>query len=81
MQIGTRWPATEAPPASVPAVMAEAITECGIVQGSWTLTWLEGRAVADHSGGIHLEISPDGAVIRADADSAVAGDDDDDWLR
>jgi hypothetical protein len=68
MQLGTRWPVGTAPPASVPADLhAEiAAVEDGLAGGlraSWTLTWLEGRAIAELDTGIEVVHLPDGAVV------------------
>ncbi|WP_311478463.1 hypothetical protein [uncultured Gulosibacter sp.] len=76
MRIGTRWAADAPPPPSVPEALAAAIAATGLRSGSWTLTWLEGRAVADHSGGTHLEVAPSGTVTGEDELFA----EDNDWL-
>lgn len=77
MQIGTRWPDHTPPPSSVPSALADAIKAAQVRGGSWTLTWLEGRPIADHSDGTHLELNPEGAVTdRGDE----LFDEDDDWL-
>lgn len=49
MQIGIRWPAREAAPASVPKPLADIAATRN--EGAFTLTWLEGRPVLEHSGG------------------------------
>ena len=77
MQIGTRWADNVPPPPSVPAALAEAIRAANLRGGSWTLTWLEGRPIADHSDGTHLEIDDTGGVT--DGSSELC-DEDDDWL-
>jgi hypothetical protein len=50
MRLGTRWPAGEEPPNSVPASIRIGITQVESQAGTdgyWTLTWLEGRPVAE----------------------------------
>lgn len=54
ISLGTRWPLGGEPPARVPAEFAAAvrnaeqrIREGGLTAGSWTLTWLEGRPIAE----------------------------------
>ena len=53
MQLGTRWATGSEPPASVPAALRPAIAEVesGGLTGHWTLTWLEGRAIAELDAG------------------------------
>lgn len=52
MQLGTRWAFGDEPPASVPAELrpliatAESRTQAGAGR-HWTLTWLEGRPIAE----------------------------------
>ncbi|MFD6052994.1 hypothetical protein [Agromyces sp. NPDC060279] len=79
MQLGTRWPFGTTPPASVPAetrarVAALEATRSDGAGRTWTLTWLEGRAI------VQLD---DGTVIDGDQlrDAAAFGspDDEDDW--
>lgn len=78
MQLGTRWPFGSEPPASVPATVRSAIAaaEAGRTDGAgraWTLTWLEGRAIAELD---------DGTVVRDGTDphgTAAADAGDDDW--
>lgn len=55
MQLGTRWATGSEPPASVPAALRPAIAKVEaelpeslkLPKGHWTLTWLEGRAIAE----------------------------------
>ncbi|HEU5223761.1 MAG TPA: hypothetical protein VFU07_08805 [Candidatus Lumbricidophila sp.] len=61
MQIGTRWPFGTEPPRSVPAALRTEIAtvetqRVGVVPGSqfWTLTWLEGAAIAELDDGTRL---------------------------
>ena len=53
MQLGTRWAAGAEPPASVPAALRPSIAdvEARGLTGHWTLTWLEGRAIAELDSG------------------------------
>ncbi|MCI1020023.1 hypothetical protein HWD99_15440 [Microbacterium sp. C5A9] len=65
MQLGTRWAAGAEPPASVPALLRPAIAEVesrGLV-GHWTLTWLEGRAIAELDAGWEVVQTSTGDVI------------------
>jgi len=65
MQLGTRWAAGAEPPASVPALLRPAIAEVesrGLV-GHWTLTWLEGRAIAELDAGWEVVQTSTGGVI------------------
>jgi hypothetical protein len=64
MQLGTRWPVGAQPPASLPEVVAYAVstveeelvaTDVETTGWYWTLTWLEGKPV------VELD---DGTVIR-----------------
>lgn len=67
MQLGTRWPAGSSPPASVPealhAAIAEAETQAGAERAFWTLTWLEGRPIAELDAGWEVLVGADGEVI------------------
>ncbi|GAA2023951.1 hypothetical protein GCM10009819_03490 [Agromyces tropicus] len=77
MQLGTRWAFGDEPPRSVPMELrpgiraAEADTTDGVGR-HWTLTWLEGRPIAELDDGttVTLERLPDAT----DEDGA-----DDDW--
>lgn len=71
MQLGTRWPFGQEPPARVPDELRAPIAAHEAASaggGHWTLTWLEGRAIVE---------AEDGTVLRsggrhhgdADADS------------
>lgn len=67
MQLGTRWPAGTTPPASVPAILREhiAAADAELPSGTrahWTLTFLEGRAIAELDAGVELSETPDGTV-------------------
>jgi len=70
MQLGTRWAAGAEPPArlspefvaQVRAVEADLPpNEEGVAQ--WTLTWLEGRPVAELDTGVIVSVDHAGAVV------------------
>lgn len=65
MQLGTRWAAGSAAPASVPASLRPAIAEVEAqgLTGHWTLTWLEGRAIAELDAGWEVFQTASGDVI------------------
>lgn len=65
MQLGTRWATGTEAPASVPAALRPAIAEVegrGL-SGHWTLTWLEGRAIAELDAGWEVLQMPSGEVV------------------
>lgn len=79
MQLGTRWPFGTTPPASVPAetrarVAALEATRSDGAGRTWTLTWLEGRAIVELDDGTVI----DGDQLR-DAAAFGSPDDEDDW--
>jgi hypothetical protein len=65
MQLGTRWAAGSDAPASVPAALLPAIVEVEAqgVTGMWTLTWLEGRPIAELDAGWDVLLTASGEVI------------------
>lgn len=65
MQLGTRWAAGSEAPASVPAALRPAIAdvEARGLGGHWTLTWLEGRAIAELDAGWEVVQTAAGDVI------------------
>ncbi len=65
MQLGTRWATGSEPPASVPAALRPAIGEVESrgLSGHWTLTWLEGRAIAELDAGWEVVQTGAGGVI------------------
>lgn len=66
MQLGTRWAAGTTPPRSVPAELHAAIAEVESATGGagmWTLTWLEGRPIAEHDGGWEAVLDASGEAI------------------
>jgi hypothetical protein len=70
MQLGTRWSVGATPPPRLPAALVAAVADVereladGAPEGadphawSWTLTWLEGRAVAELDDGTVLHHDP-----------------------
>lgn len=65
MQLGTRWATGTEAPASVPAALRPAISgvESRGLTGHWTLTWLEGRAIAELDAGWEVIQTPSGEVL------------------
>lgn len=65
MQLGTRWATGSEPPASVPAALRPSIAEVESrgLEGHWTLTWLEGRAIAELDAGWEVVQTGSGDVI------------------
>lgn len=69
MQLGTRWRVGAEPPASVPAALRPAIAEieerlsASESNGNWTLTWLEGRPIAELDAGWEVLLTASGDVI------------------
>jgi hypothetical protein len=71
MQLGTRWATGAQPPASVPAELRPAIAEVeadlseslSLSTGHWTLTWLEGRPLAELDAGWEVLLTASGEVI------------------
>ncbi|WP_040165375.1 hypothetical protein [Microbacterium gorillae] len=65
MQLGTRWAAAVQPPATVPAQLHEAIAAASAdaPDAHWTLTWLEGRPIAELDTGIEVTELVDGTVV------------------
>ena len=69
MQLGTRWAVGSEPPASVPAALRPAIAEVeadaslSLSKGHWTLTWLEGRAIAELDAGWEVFQTASGDVV------------------
>jgi len=65
MQLGTRWATGSEAPASVPAALRPAIAEVEArgLSGHWTLTWLEGRAIAELDAGWEVVQTPAGEVV------------------
>lgn len=86
MQLGTRWTSGDEPPAAVPAALHAQIAavdrsipgdELGQPRPRWTLTFLEGRPIAELDTGVIVALRADGtAVVRHDDDTGFADDDE-----
>jgi len=69
MQLGTRWSAGGEPPRSVPEELraeigrVESTLPPGQPMPSWTLTWLEGRPIAELDTGIEVTLDADGRAV------------------
>lgn len=72
MQLGTRWTSGEEPPAAVPAILRAQIAavdralpddDLGQPRPRWTLTFLEGRPIAELETGMVVEQGADGQVV------------------
>lgn len=67
MQLGTRWAAGAVAPASVPAALLPAIAEVEASitaeRAHWTLTWLEGRPIAELDAGWEVFATAEGTVV------------------
>ncbi|MGI9825188.1 hypothetical protein [Agromyces sp. Marseille-Q5079] len=76
MQLGTRWAFGGRPPASVPAELAERLAELEAGRpggaGHWTLTWLEGRPIAELDDGTRV-------TLEGTTTPSSGEDHDDDW--
>ena len=76
MQLGTRWTSGDEPPKSVPAALRTGggagdatipVDQLGQPRPRWTLTWLEGRPIAELDTGIIVSLDDNGqAVARND---------------
>ena len=83
MQLGTRWTSGDEPPKVVPEALRRGIRrvdeatpddELGQPRPRWTLTWLEGRPIAELDTGVIVSLDADGeAVVRHDDDSGFGG--------
>lgn len=68
MRLGTRWTSGDEPPSTVPAVLREQIVEVDAVvteqpRPRWTLTWLEGRPIAELETGTVVRLDRSGQVV------------------
>lgn len=70
MQLGTRWAAGSEPPPSVPPVLRPGIVEVEArvlptngAAASWTLTWLEGRPIAELDAGWEVFQDASGGIV------------------
>ena len=70
MRLGTRWTSGDPVPRTVPDVLhaeiarvdASVVAPGGAPRPAWTLTWLEGRPVAELATGVVVSQSADGGV-------------------
>ena len=82
MQLGTRWTSGDEPPKAVPAALVRGIRsvdatipadQLGQPRPRWTLTWLEGKPIAELDTGVIVSLDGDGeAVVRHDPDDGFA---------
>lgn len=67
MQLGTRWNLGDEPPGRLDAGFIAAIRTVEVEVGErpwrWTLTWLEGRPVAELDDGTIVRIGHDGVPV------------------
>ncbi|MCK6080563.1 hypothetical protein KZX37_13060 [Microbacterium sp. EYE_5] len=72
MQLGTRWTSGDEPPRAVPEILREQIAAVdtavdqdplGQPRPRWTLTWLEGRPVAELENGVVVRVDREGEVV------------------
>ncbi|WP_119698516.1 hypothetical protein [Microbacterium halotolerans] len=69
MKLGTRWAAGSVPPSSVPEALRAEIVHIDQTLAqpgaapSWTLTWLEGRPIAELASGIEVTLDDDGQPV------------------
>jgi len=76
MQLGTRWTSGDEPPRAVPEALAAGIRSVDASisddpRPRWTLTWLEGKPIADLDTGVTVTLGADGnAVIAYEEDDA-----------
>ena len=78
MQLGTRWTSGDEPPRAVPDALARGIRsvdasipddDLGGPRPRWTLTWLEGRPIAELDTGVIVTLDERGeAITRHDPD-------------
>lgn len=68
MQLGTRWTSGDVPPSAVPAALRDQIAAVDAAVSEdprprWTLTWLEGRPIAELETGAVVRIDREGQVV------------------
>lgn len=75
MRIGRRWPEGAEPPSEVPEELRARIREAeaarrrsGMPPDAWTLSYLEGSAVVELSGGPRLSLRPEPWLPDAEED-------------
>lgn len=77
MQLGTRWTSGDEPPAAVPEGLRRGIQSVDAMidadpRPRWTLTWLEGRPIAELDTGVIVTLGADGEPV-------VSHDDEDEF--
>lgn len=82
MQLGTRWTSGDEPPRAVPEALARGIRsvdasipadDLGQPRPRWTLTWLEGRPIAELDTGVFVTLDDGGEpVVGHDPDDGFA---------
>lgn len=82
MQLGTRWTSGDETPKAVPAALARGIRsvdasmpddDLGQPRPRWTLTWLEGRPIAELDTGVMVTLGADDEpVVTHDPDDEFA---------
>lgn len=73
MRLGTRWAVGGEPPTAVPAQIRPTIAavEARLAPGDdqrWTLTWLEGRPIAELEDGTVVAVTRAGGVVERHID-------------
>ncbi|GAB3602002.1 hypothetical protein [Microbacterium aureliae] len=72
MQLGTRWTSGDEPPRSVPEALARGIRDVdaaipgdllGQPRPRWTLTWLEGKPIAELDTGVEVTLDAAGNAV------------------
>ena len=72
MQLGTRWTSGDEPPAAVPDALRRGVKsvdatipvdQFGQPRPRWTLTWLEGKPIAELDTGIIVSLDADGEPV------------------
>lgn len=82
MQLGTRWTSGDEPPRAVPEALVRGIRtvddaipadDLGQPRPRWTLTWLEGRPIAELDTGVIVTLNAAGEpVVEHDPDDEFA---------
>jgi len=72
MQLGTRWTSGDEPPKGVPEALARGVRsvdasipgdELGQPRPRWTLTWLEGKPIAELDTGVIVTLDENGEPV------------------
>ncbi|WP_137843445.1 hypothetical protein [Microbacterium sp. 2FI] len=82
MQLGTRWTSGDEAPKAVPEALRRGVAsvdtavvndDLGQPRPRWTLTWLEGKPIAELDTGVIVTLDDDGEpVVRHDPEDGVA---------